>query len=362
LPDAYGHSGLGLVLKSQGKVTEAIAEWQEAVRLNPDYVWAHRNLGNALMSQGKVVEAITEFRAAIRIKPDLAEVHDYLGVALNQQRKPSEAVAEWREAIRLKPDLAVAHSHLGAALVAQEKLDEAVAELREAIRLMPDYAEAHCNLGSAFAGQGQFREALAEYRRGHELGSKRSNWPFPSAEWVRRAERMVALEARLPAVLRGEDKPRDAAEGLAFADMARKARRYALAVRLFDGGLRSEPKLAEDLRSGHRYNAACAAALAGAGRGADSPPDEAERARWRQQAVAWLEADLASWGQRVEGGRAEARAEAARILQHWKADGDLVGIRDPEALAKLPEAEQAACRALWAEVDALLARAGVGSP
>ena len=45
------------------------------------------------------------------------------------------------------------------------------------------------------------------------------------------------------------------------------------------------------------------------------------------------------------------------MLQHWKEDGDLAGIRDPEALAKLPAEEQRVWRALWADVDALLQKA-----
>jgi hypothetical protein len=47
-----------------------------------------------------------------------------------------------------------------------------------------------------------------------------------------------------------------------------------------------------------------------------------------------------------------------RTLQHWQKDTDLAGLRDKAALAKLPEAEQKAWRKLWAEVDALLRRAG----
>jgi hypothetical protein len=47
----------------------------------------------------------------------------------------------------------------------------------------------------------------------------------------------------------------------------------------------------------------------------------------------------------------------AQILDHWKRDNDLAGIREPEALAKLPEAEQKEWQALWAEVKALLKRA-----
>ena len=46
-------------------------------------------------------------------------------------------------------------------------------------------------------------------------------------------------------------------------------------------------------------------------------------------------------------------------LSHWKVDPDLVSIRDPAALAKLPEAERQEWQKLWSEVDALLQRAQV---
>ena len=50
------------------------------------------------------------------------------------------------------------------------------------------------------------------------------------------------------------------------------------------------------------------------------------------------------------------RALVAKTLGHWKADADLAGVRDADALAKLPEAERAEWQALWDEVDALLAK------
>src|SRR5262249_12325301 len=152
---------------------------------------------------------------------------------LQGQGKQSEAVTEYREAIRLRPDDAAAHYGLGNALRDQGRAAEAVAELREAIRLRPDFAEAHCNLGLGLRQQGRFRESLDESRRGHELGSKRPDWQYPSAEWVRRAERMAALEARLPAVIRGEDRPRDGAEWTALADMAYQVGRHGASTRLY---------------------------------------------------------------------------------------------------------------------------------
>ena len=74
---------------------------------------AHTNLGIALRDQGKLDEAIAEYRKAIRLKPDLAEAHHNLGIALASQGKLDEAIAEYRKAIRLKPDVAEAHINLG---------------------------------------------------------------------------------------------------------------------------------------------------------------------------------------------------------------------------------------------------------
>src|SRR5262249_45302699 len=109
-------------------------------------------------------------------------------------------------------------------------------------------------------------------------------------------------------------------------------------------------------------NAACAAALAGSGQGKDDPPlDEVTKTRWRKQALDWLEADLAEWSKLLASGPPQARQLIPKTLQHWKADPDLAGIRDPAALGKLLADEQEAGRALWTEVDALLAKAPDGA-
>ncbi len=258
--------------------------------------------------------------------------------------------------IRVKPADAQAHQRLGTILSRKGDLDGAMAEYREAIRIQPGLAEAHCNLGQVLRHRGLFRQALDAYRRGHELGSKRPDWPFPSAEWVRETEHLVAQEARLPAVIRGQDRPGDAAEGLEFAEMAYRTGRYAASARLHAEALRAEPGRAEDMKAGNRYNAACAAALAGAGKGEAGLADEPEKARWRKQAIDWLRADLRFWSEQAGSGPPQAREFVVRTLRHWKDDADLAGIRGEAAIRALPDDEQKVCRALWADVNALLAR------
>jgi serine/threonine-protein kinase len=179
---------------------------------------------------------------------------------------------------------------------------------------------------------------------------------------VRQADRMVALESRFPAVLHGGDKPKDAAEGLVFAAMANTTKQFGASARLYAEAFRAGPALAQDLEAAHRYSAACAAVLAGAGKGKDQPPlDEPARAKWRQQALDWLRADLALRTRQVKSGSPGVKAEVNGKLQFWKVDRDLAGIRDETALKALPEDEQKACRTLWAEVDALLAKARAGT-
>jgi hypothetical protein len=105
----------------------------------------------------------------------------------------------------------------------------------------------------------------------------------------------------------------------------------------------------------YRHDAACAAAQAGCGQGKDADTlDEKERTRLRQQAVAWLRADLAYWSKQVQGGKASDRAMVRKTLLHWQQDSNLAGVRDPEALKKLPAEEREACAKLWADVANLL--------
>ena len=255
---------------------------------------------------------IAEFREAIRLKPDDALAHFNLGNALHGSADVRGAIAAYREAIRLKPDYAAAHSNLGNALSSSGDVRGAIAAYREAIRLKPDLAAAHCNLGFALRGQGQYAESLAELRVGHELGSKRPDWRYPSAAWVAQAERLAALADRVPAVLAGTARPADSAERLAFAQMLYDAKRYPAAARLWSEALAADPKLGDDRRAQHRYIAARAAALAAAGRGKDEPPpDAAAKAELRRKALDWLRAELAAWSKVLDSGDPKAGAAVA---------------------------------------------------
>jgi serine/threonine protein kinase/Flp pilus assembly protein TadD len=356
---ASAYFNLGIALLEQGRPAEAEEACRKALKLKRRWPKAYITLGNALHAQRKPAEAEAAFRKAIELKPDQAEAYDNLGVVLITQGKREAAEAAFRKAIELKPGLAEAYHNLGNTLFEQKKLAGAEAAYREAIKWRPDFALAHCNLGRTLAQQGRFAEALAAAKRGDELGSKLPGWRYPSAQWVVQIQGLLDLDGKLPRFIKREAHPAGVAEKLAVANLCRQPfkRLYAAATRFYSDAFSDAPGLADELRLPHRYNAACAAALAGCGQGEDAAGlDDEERIRLRRQAVDWLRADLAAWTKLLEHSPRQARAAVAHTVQRWQTDTDLAGLRDQHALAKLPEDERATCRKLWADVAVLLAR------
>jgi serine/threonine-protein kinase len=352
------HFFLGVNLWGQHKYGQAEEAYRKAIALQPNFAKAHTNLAAALNAQRKHGEAEAASHRSIALQPGVAEAHINLGGALHGQAKPAAAEVAFRKAIALKPDLAEAHHNLGRLFLGQKKFDAAEAALRKAIALQPDFADAYYFLGNVLAQRTQFQEAAAMLQKASDLFPEGAPGREPAWQLREQCQRFLVLEARLPAILKGKDKPANPAEQIEMARLCNLKKLYASATRLYANAFARRPQLAEGRRPGYRYNAACSAALAGCGRGDDAAQsDDAERARWRAQARQWLRADLAAWAKELKGGLTVDRVQIQKTLSRWQADAELAGLRDPDALAKLPSAEGQECQALWDDVDALLKRA-----
>jgi tetratricopeptide (TPR) repeat protein len=146
---------------------EALA--RHNIENDPTDFESHYNFGAVLQSQGKLEEAIEQYEAAVRIRPQDATANNGLGAAFIAAGHPEHAVSYLRTAERVRPQYFDAHYNLGNALASAGDFQGAEEQFAAAVRLKPDDADAHANLGSAFAELGHLPEAKVEFEKALEI-------------------------------------------------------------------------------------------------------------------------------------------------------------------------------------------------
>ncbi len=159
-PKAWmAYNNLGNALGNQHKRDEAMAAYEKAIAVNPDFPDAHSNLGNSLVGKKKYDEAIAHFRKAIAVQPKMANFHFNLGIALFEKGKSQEAINEYLEALRLNPGAADVRNNLSNVYNKEGKYQEALEQALIAIQIKPQSPEPHINAAMALSSLGRTAEA-----------------------------------------------------------------------------------------------------------------------------------------------------------------------------------------------------------
>lgn len=109
--------------------------------------------------------AITDYDEAIRLKPEYAEAYNNRGYAYYWNGEAANAIADYSQAITLRPDYAYAYNNRGAAYLASGHPDQAISDFDRAIQIQPDFPQAYTNRGNAYLHKGQLDLALADFRQ-----------------------------------------------------------------------------------------------------------------------------------------------------------------------------------------------------
>ena len=151
-------------------IQEALA--RHHIQNDPGDFGAHYNLAAILQMKGDLAGAVAEFTQAVRIQPDDPIANNALGAVLLASGQIDEAIVHLNTALKGRPDYFDAHYNLGNALATQNDFTGALSQFRAAVRLNPQDAGAEANLGSALAETGNLKEARLHFERALQIDPK----------------------------------------------------------------------------------------------------------------------------------------------------------------------------------------------
>jgi tetratricopeptide (TPR) repeat protein len=166
------HYNLGYALSARGRRDEAIAEFEEALRIDPEYAQAHNNLGALLQIAGRADLALEHYRRATTLRPDNVESHANFGQLLSSRGRSAEAAVQFTQALALNADTVQALA--GLAWIRATAADPSLRDAAEAVRLAEragaltrhQDVTAIDALAAAYAEAGRFDEAVWVARSG----------------------------------------------------------------------------------------------------------------------------------------------------------------------------------------------------
>ncbi|EIC20522.1 O-linked N-acetylglucosamine transferase, SPINDLY family protein [Thiorhodovibrio frisius] len=166
--DADLYLNIGIIFDRLKRFSEAIHAYDRALRYRPNHPETHFNRGRALMQCGRERDAVSAFDAALACREDYAKAYHCRGLCLDALKRPEDALAAFDAALSVQGNLAESHFFRGTTLLQLGRLHEAVDAFETALKLAPDFAEAHFHRGSALQSLGRkslgpFTKALAAY-------------------------------------------------------------------------------------------------------------------------------------------------------------------------------------------------------
>jgi tetratricopeptide (TPR) repeat protein len=151
LPNAWNN--LGLISTKQGRMNDAIADFQRALAISPDHLVALQNLGNAYRTTGNWPEAQQVLEHAVQVAPQDAESNYALAMTYAPQGDTDRAYQYLQRALKIRPDYPEALNNLGVLLLRTQRVDEAISTFQQCIRVAPDFPQGYINLAKVYAVQ-----------------------------------------------------------------------------------------------------------------------------------------------------------------------------------------------------------------
>jgi len=156
---------LGEAYRRNRQFDKALASFEEAIAIMPEFLMGHLGIANTLRDQGKFKEATARFRLALAINPTFAPAYHYLGLTFADQERLKEAIPLLRKAVALRPGYIEAQLSLANVLERDGQSEEALERYREVLEKLPNHVGIINNIGSILKNMGHIDEAVAHFEK-----------------------------------------------------------------------------------------------------------------------------------------------------------------------------------------------------
>jgi tetratricopeptide (TPR) repeat protein len=155
----------GLKFQKDNQAEKALASFNQAIEIYPEYFQALTDRGNLLMQYNKLPESLTDFERALQINPKYSPALRGAAYCNIQHRKYEQAIVQLEKSIAYEPKIPLTHMLLGYAYLSLNRYDEAKQALQQALKLGADnVARARVYLAEVYAHEQKFKEAADEIR------------------------------------------------------------------------------------------------------------------------------------------------------------------------------------------------------
>ena len=147
----------------------AIADFNHAIKLDPNYATAYYNRGVAYYNVGDYDGAIAEFNQVIKLDPNNANTYNNRGITYYNKGEYDHAIADYTEAIELDPNFVDAYYNRGITYEKKDDYNRALTDYTQAIKLNPNYTAAYNSRGFVYVGTGAYDRAIADFNQAIKL-------------------------------------------------------------------------------------------------------------------------------------------------------------------------------------------------
>jgi len=165
---------LGTAQLQRGDAVAAVAEFERALRLNPELPLVNTLLGRSLSQMSRPDEAAEAFRRELKLNPNDFDSNLQLGIHLQKAEQDyGAALAHYQRALRVRPGSPDARYQIGLVYLMTDRLAEALKMIEGVVKDVPDFLEGHATLTRLYYRLGRREDAERHRAIADELRARR---------------------------------------------------------------------------------------------------------------------------------------------------------------------------------------------